>query len=122
MTSKLTTSKRLFTRTHVAFRWACALVIGCTAIHSVATEAPEAPEVSEVTHETVLCYQSTYSNGPFMGMPDRSRSNSHVRIVTRRTPGEDACLELSADGQLRTVPGTACERPKLADRPCKANP
>jgi hypothetical protein len=57
-----------------------------------------------------------------MGMPDRSRSNSHVRIVTPRIPGEDACLELSADGQLRTVPGTVCEQPKLADAPCKENP
>lgn len=88
----------------------------------MAADAPEVPEMSEVTHETVLCYPATYGNGPYAGMPDISRSNSYVRIVTRRIPGEDACLELSANGQLRTVPGTVCEGPKLADAPCAENP
>jgi hypothetical protein len=130
MTPKLTTFKQVFPQMRMASMWVCMLAIGCTAIHSVAANAPEAPEVSESkkidlpedAHVTVLCYQSIYSSGPFIGMPDRSRKNSYIRIVTRGIPGEDACLQLTADGQLRTVPGSVCERPKLADRPCRENP
>ena len=90
-------------------------------MHSVAADAPPAPEVPEVKDETVLCYQ-VISN---LGKPWQSMTHSYIRVVSRGVSGVvgggGTCLELAANGQLRSVPGE-CHPPKLADVPCAEKP